>query len=183
MGFKSVFKTVAPFLAQTVQLAAPGPLGNIAAGILTKAAGATVKPEDLENKMAQMAQTDDGLLKLKQAEDEFKLQMTQLGFDSVEKLAELDVQDRDSARKREETVKDNTPKILAYGVMLLAIAISIILISGNSPVMKDTTSAAMAGTVIGYIFNEVKQVFSYYFGSSSGSDRKTELLAKAPAVE
>ena len=49
--------------------------------------------------------------------------------------------------------------------------------------MKDTSSATLVGVVLGYIFSEVKQVFSYYFGSSAGSDRKTELLAEAPAVQ
>ena len=36
----------------------------------------------------------------------------------------------------------------------------------------------------GYVFGEVKQVLSYYFGSTDGSARKTELIAMAaPTVE
>jgi len=37
--------------------------------------------------------------------------------------------------------------------------------------------AAFAGTLIGYLAANAQQVISYYFGSSAGSDRKTELMA------
>ena len=41
----------------------------------------------------------------------------------------------------------------------------------------------MAGAVIGYLSSEAKLILAYYFSSSSGSDRKTELLAQAAGAD
>jgi len=41
----------------------------------------------------------------------------------------------------------------------------------------------MAGTLIGYLSAKADQVLSFFFGSTAGSQRKTELLSKAESVK
>lgn len=43
-------------------------------------------------------------------------------------------------------------------------------------VQADTV---LAGTVIGYLSAKAEQVVAYYFGSTAGSAKKSELLAQA----
>ena len=41
----------------------------------------------------------------------------------------------------------------------------------------------LAGTIIGYVSAKCEQVLAYYFGSTKGSARKTELLAKSSPIQ
>jgi hypothetical protein len=47
----------------------------------------------------------------------------------------------------------------------------------------STIDSVMAGTLIGYLSAKADQVLSFFFGSTAGSQRKTELLSKAEAVK
>ncbi len=38
---------------------------------------------------------------------------------------------------------------------------------------------ALAGALVGYVSAKAEQVIAYYFGSSSGSEQKTEIMGKA----
>jgi hypothetical protein len=62
-------------------------------------------------------------------------------------------------------------------VVAASVALGAAVVTGY--VTKDPTQATLVGTVLGYVFSEAKQVLAYYFGSSAGSDRKTELLASS----
>ena len=46
----------------------------------------------------------------------------------------------------------------------------------------DGVRIVLAGTLVGHLSAKCEQVLAYYFGSSRSSDRKTELLAQAPAI-
>jgi len=184
-GFSAAFKTVAPFLSTTAQMAVPGPLGAMAAGIISKVAGKDVKPSDVPDVMAQMAQTDEGMLKLKQADLDYQARLKQMDINSLDKLEAIHEQDMASARQREVDLaksgsKDNTPKVLTGLIASLAVLVIGMVFSGKAhAVLADGSTAALAGTIVGYVFRDLAQVVSYYFGSSSGSDRKTELLAES----
>jgi len=41
---------------------------------------------------------------------------------------------------------------------------------------------ALAGTLVGYLSAKAEQVLAYYFGSTAGSARKTELLAQSAPI-
>lgn len=43
----------------------------------------------------------------------------------------------------------------------------------------DANELLLVGTVIGYLAANTQQVYSYFFGSSSGSDRKNDMLQAA----
>lgn len=90
----------------------------------------------------------------------------------------LDVEDRISARMRETEVKDKVPSRLAYIIIGSFVCLSAFIIGHPyvSDKTLDTGMIGMIGTIIGYLSAKAEQVSSYYFGSSRGSDHKTEIL-------
>jgi uncharacterized membrane protein YeaQ/YmgE (transglycosylase-associated protein family) len=112
-------------------------------------------------------QGQDGRIELKKQEQE-------QGF----KFAELEFKDRDSARNREVQAKDNTNRILAFVIISAFIGMV-----GATLMGWTKAETVLAGTLIGYLSAKAEQVLAYYFGSTSGSNRKTELLAQAPSIK
>ncbi|SRR6266702_1094032 len=168
---KQVLGVVAPTLGSAVG----GPLGGMAANLLMSALGVDAGTSAPALATAITNATPDQLLAIKKAEQDFTLALAQLDV-SAEQVA---AGDRDSARKREEVVKDHTPAILAYGITLGFFALLTFLTLHDVPATSHDLLVAMAG-VLGTAW---VGCIGYYFGTSSGSDRKTELLAKAsPAV-
>jgi hypothetical protein len=104
--------------------------------------------------------------------------MQEIGFASLKDMESLAASDRDSARKREMTVLDNTPKVLAYLVTGGFFSVLGFMLTNTVPVeSKDVLNLLLGSLGTAWI-----SVISYYYGSTSGSRAKTELLAKAPAI-
>lgn len=179
MGFKSVFKTVAPFLAQTVELAVPGPLGTMAAGVLTKITGSTVKVDQIQDTMAKLAQTPEGLLQLKQAENQYQLAATQLGFDHEDKIAALEAGDKDSARKMQIATGSWVPAALA---VMFTLGFFTLLILMACKMVSVTDNPAMM-LMLGTLTSGVTACIGFFLGSTHGAARATELLAQSPAIK
>lgn len=112
--------------------------------------------------------------KLKQAD----IDLAKLNADHEAAMAATDAADRDSARRREIAVRGWTTPALAWLVVGASVALGAAVVTGY--VTKDPAQATLVGTVLGYVFSEAKQVLAYYFGSSFGSERKTELLSQVP---
>lgn len=173
MDWKAIVGTVAPWIAT----AATGPLGGMAVSAIADALGVSDKTEEAI-KQAITGATPEQMLALKKADQEFAIKMKELGFAEMKDMEALAVQDRDSARKRETSVKDNTNKVLAYIVVLSFVAVVGFTLAGMAK-----AESVLAGTLIGYLSAKAEQVLAYYFGSTSGSKAKTELLAKANPVK
>src|SRR5262249_19065154 len=107
------------------------------------------------------------------------LDLAKINADYAEASAAVAAVDRDSARRREGAVGGWTTPLLAWLVISASIGVSVAVVTGV--VTKDPAHATLVGTVIGSFISEAKQVLAYYFGSSAGSDRKTELLTQAGA--
>src|SRR5882762_1356231 len=161
---KSVLATVAPLLGSAIG----GPFGGLAGTLLAKALG-TTDPKAME---AAITSTDpDILLKLKQADNDFKVQMDTLQI-SEEKLA---FDDTASARAREMAVKDTTPRNLAYIYTLGFFAV----LGGQFAITLmhlhlDPTALRLIDTTTGVLFAMLLGTKEYYFGSSAGSAAKTD---------
>ena len=167
---KSILGSVAP----TIASALGGPLAGVAVGSLSKAvlgdaAAGQAAPDKIEDAVLT-ASNPDVLAKLKQAEDEFQLAMQQHGVD-LEKLAQAD---RDSARQRQMVLKDRTPTVLGYVVVGLTASLEAFVLLHGVPSSIDPV---IVGRILGTLDAALTLVLSYYFGSSAGSDRKTEILA------
>ena len=161
-----------------------GPAGAAIGGLIAAALGTGATPDAVQ---AAIAADPAAALKLAEYESDNKVKLQAMLFAHADnELAaetaaiQADVADRASARSREVQIKDGTPAALAWIIVLASVALGWAVVSGY--VSKDPALAGIVGTVIGYVFSEAKQVLAYYFGSSSGSARKTELLSQAPPV-
>ncbi len=172
---KSIIATVAPLLGTALA----GPLGTTAGVFLAKelgkpdASGAKVPATVAEIEQAVLGGDPQTMLAIHQAEIGFKQHMADLG---VQEDA-LVYADKDSARKREMTLRDWTPASLAWVTVGACVSLGAAVVTGN--VTKDPAIAGQVGVIIGYAFGELKSVMSYYFGSSVGSDKKTDAMTAA----
>lgn len=171
IDIKKVIGTVAPWLATALG----GPLAGQAVSTIANAFGLKpdAKVEDIEQALSAGQLTGDQLVALKAAEQNFQLAMQQAGFADQEKLAAIAEQDRDSARKREIEVKDWTPRLLAFGVTVGFFGVLAYMLTTSLP--PSTHDALLL--LLGALQTAWISIVSYYFGSSSGSEAKTSILA------
>ena len=177
---KQIIGSVAPMLATA--------LGGPLAGMAVKAiAGAVLGPDEVsaaqgnENPIEALKTRVETAIsngvadmsKLKQAEDDFKLKMAELGYKNVTDLAAIDAGDRDSARKREIAVKDHTPQIMAYLVTLGFFGVLGMLFYGGKP---DTGGDVLL-VMLGSLGTAWTARISYFYGSSSSSKTKDATIS------
>lgn len=164
--WKKILGAVAPTLATALG----GPLAGAAVGALSKAV--LNKDDGTEEEISQVVSSGnpETLLKLKEADNTFKLEMQRLGVD----LEALHAKDRDSARQREIAVRDNTPKILASVVVVGFFGVLAYMFKYGVPKEGDEALLILLGA-LGAGFG---MVLSYYFGSSSGSMQKTAIMER-----
>lgn len=187
----NVLEPIAPWLAT----AFGGPMAGAAVSracqalnIVTKADATTdEKVSALDQAISNATLTPEQLVALKQADEQFQVDLQKAGFDHIEKLSALQYQDVADARQRETDLAkyghpDNTARNLAYMVVGSCMGMSFWVLSGRFP-LHDTAAVGLAGTVLGYLISEAKQVGGYYWGSSQGQDKATELLSQAPPVQ
>lgn len=162
----NIVKTVAPSIATAMG----GPLAGMAVRTLSETL--LGKPDGTPEELAEAAKsaTPDQLLALKNAENNFKLEMKKLDVD----LEKISAGDRDSARQMAIQTKDWTPRALAgaitvgfFGVLLY------MLMYGLPPAGGGEAMLVMLGT-LGTAWGAV---ISFYFGSSAGSRAKDEAAA------
>jgi hypothetical protein len=166
---KTVLGTTAPWLAAAIG----GPLGSLALKSIGNILGLENTTTDTIT-AALKGVTPEQELALKQADQDFAYKMQALGFAQVKDLAAIDASDRANARERELGVKDHTNRNLAYFFTTGYFAtIAVVLYNGIPDGSKEVVF-----TLIGMLSSILVSVISYYFGSSSGSEKKTELLAE-----
>lgn len=166
-NWKDILGAVAPTLATVLG----GPLAGAAVGALSKAL--LGKDDGTEEELAPLiAQANpETLLKIKEAEAALKLGLANAGV----KLEEIAGADRASARDREVKTGDKTTKILAYAYTIGYFAIfATMMKTGVDPQMLNIVMV-----LLGVLTAAQGQIMNYYFGSSSGSAQKNELLGKA----
>jgi len=157
-----------------------GPVGagvTAAAALVAHALG--TPPGDAAAAAAALASDPDAALKLARVESAERLQLARLAAAQEEhRLAsethelEIAAQDRDSARRREEAVRDSTTRVLAYAIVGGFLAMCGAVLLGWAKV-----DSVMVGTLVGYLSAKAEQVASYYFGSSASSRAKDSAIA------
>ena len=169
MDLLKIVGAVAPSLATAIG----GPLGGMAMKVVAEVLGLPADSSEKDVSKAMAAATPDQLLALKKADQDFAVRMRELDID-LEKIA---ASDRDSARRREAQVRDWMPRVLAFVVVAGFMATVFLVLLGYVDGMKDPLMATTVGTLIGFVSAKAEQVIAYYFGSSSSSQQKTQLLA------
>lgn len=161
MNWKDIVKKVAPTLGTAIG----GPFGGIAAKfIASKFLGKDDATED-EIADAIIGSSPEQLVKLRELDSQFKLEMRRLGI----REDELAVEDRKSAR---ELARGNmVPHIVlsaiytaAYGAVLYAF------VTGGVDIAEDTRPEL--NIVLGVLTAAQTQIMNFWFGSSSGSKHK-----------
>lgn len=164
---KKIIGTVAPALAGALG----GPLANSAVSMLSQVIlGKTGGTEQELAEVLAGGMKPETLLAIKQAEQNFKIEMRRMDTEDYK----TEVTDRDSARNREVSLRDKITPTLAIMIIGGFLGMSMGVLFG-----KLGAESTLAGTVIGYLSAKAEQVASYYFGSSSGSARKTAVIEKA----
>lgn len=167
--WKDTLETIAPGLATALG----GPVAGLAVTAVENVFGLSPgsgTPDTMATALNQA--TPDQLLALKKADNDFQVQMKQLDIN----LEDISEKDRDSARNREVQTKDHSNSILGAVIILgFLIAVGFVL-SGQVMGLKDANTAALIGTLIGYISAKADQVVSYYFGSSRTSANKDDTI-------
>lgn len=157
--------------APTLATALGGPLAGTVAKLVVSGLGMTEQSAPKEVAAAVVSAAPDQIAALKKVEFDFKAQMRQLDI-TEEQLSFDDIKD---ARARQVQVKDWTPPVLGLFVTggffgLLGLMAFHDLPPGNTQILNIMLGSLGAGFT---------GVLSYYFGSSRGSDKKTELLANS----
>jgi len=96
-------------------------------------------------------------------------------LEAFNKAEEIAANDRNSARQREMTVRDWTPKILAYGITLGFFGILAFMLEEEMPERGHDVLLVMLGS-LGTAWTGI---VSYYFGSSAGSANKDRIVERS----
>ena len=163
MSWQKMVANIAPVLASAV---AP-PFGALAAAAVKGALNLGEEAGDKEIERAIIAASPADLQKLREKDMEYSLRLEELQVTKEQ----ISATDRASARDREAKTGDKTTKILAFIIVISGLAMVAFTLAGFFFFVS-----ALAGALIGYIISEMKQVTGYYFGSSSGSALKTNLM-------
>lgn len=154
-------------IAPTIATALGGPLAGMAVSAIAKAVG--VDEDKVQDLISSNKMTPEQIAQVKIAEIELKKQENELGL-NFEALA---VDDRKSAREMQAATRSIVPPALAGAITLGFFGILSMLlfgkVDGNNPtilMMLGSLSTAWTG------------IIAYYFGSSAGSQAKTEMLSK-----
>ena len=162
---KSVIATVAP----TLGVALGGPLGGLAGQVIAAAVGGgdSKKVED-----ALLTQNPETLLALRKAEQDFNLQLEQLGVER-ERIA---MADRASAREMAKV--DMKPQMWLSGLFVGGYFGLLALMMTGSIEITGVAKDQMP-LLLGVLTAGIPVILQFWFGTSSGSQLKSHLLAQA----
>jgi hypothetical protein len=155
-------------IAPTIATAMGGPLAGMAVSAISKAIG--VDEKDVGDLINNNKLTADQIAQVKLAEIELQKQAQDLGLN----FEELAVSDRKSAREMQVATRSWVPPLLAASVTIGFFAILGGMMFGRMSVADNTALTMMLGS-LGTAWTGI---IAYYFGSSAGSQAKTEMLGK-----
>ena len=164
--WRKVIAAVAPGLATA--------LGGPLAGVATQALSTALlnKGDGTEQELATAVLTGgtEALAAIKKADNDFTVRLRELDID----LERVHQTDRASARDRQAKTGDWTPSILAGAIMAGFFTVLWELMHGAIPESGRDALLVMLGSLA----TAFASVVAYYYGSSSGSAKKTSALER-----
>lgn len=156
-------------LAPTIATALGGPFAGLAVKTAERALGVG-QGDGSDGAIKAAVATGDPTIyaQMQQAEIEFRQHLEDLGIER-ERLAYADTA---SARKMQTQTKSRLVPLLAILAVIGSMGFAGAVLMGYARV-----DGALAGTLVGWVMNDAKQVFAFYFGSSAGSKSKDETVA------
>ena len=154
-------------IAPTIATALGGPLAGMAVSAISKAIG--VDPEKVGDLISSNKLSADQIAQVKIAEIELQKQAQELGLN----FEKLEVEDRKSARDMQSITKSIMPPLLAGAVTIGFFSIMVMMFFNK---IDDSNPAILM--MLGSLGTAWTGIIAYYFGSSAGSQAKTDLLSK-----
>lgn len=169
MDWKDTLKSLAP----TVASALLGPLGGVAVSAIGSIFGMDNATTDQIKKVITEGQlTPEQVTAIKQLELQYQENEKERGF----RYAELAYKDRDSARQANVSGGTQKPLFwLSLALLTLCLGAEVAVLFYGYPA---DTPELIVGRVLGLMDSVTILVLSYWYGSSTGSHQKTELLSK-----
>lgn len=173
-----LLKTFGPLLgsvAPSIATALGGPLAGMATKALSQALLGNEDGSEDDLQVALRAASPEQLAAVKKIDADFKVQMKSLDID----LEALAVDDRKSARDMQKEVKDWIPRALAISVTLGYFGIIAYVLAFGLPLNGSEVLLMLLGTLsAGWT-----GIMAFYFGSSSGSQKKDAMIYNSTPKE
>lgn len=177
MANLSFIKKSLPWLGAIAGIVVPGaaPLIGIASSILGAKLGQAVTPtaDGIANVLETALGTPAQHAALLDAEHAFQQAMQQMNYQHESDMEAIAERDRESARTMQVQTKSWIPGFLAVGVTIGFFGLLALIVFRPPP----AASAAMLNIMLGALATAWVAIVMFYFGSSAGSARKTELLS------
>jgi len=152
-------------LAPTIATCLGGPLAGMAVTAVSKALG--IAPEEVQNVISSGKLDAAQVAAIQMAELELKKQAQSMNLDFAKLIAE----DKKSARDMQIATKSWLPSVLAVLIIGGFGTVTALKVMGYAvaadPTVQDLLTTLRDGVIL---------VLSFYFGSSSGSQAKDQLL-------
>ena len=159
-------------IAPSIATALGGPLAGLAVTAISKALG--IDEKDVQKTIETGKLSAEQMMSLKQAEIELQAKAQELGL-NFEKLA---VDDRKSAREMQMSTKSFVPALLSILVVCAWALIQYFLLTHVIAQEMRELVARVLGTLDGALM----LVLSFYFGGSSDSQNKDDLLHRSSPI-
>lgn len=158
-------------IAPTIGTVLGGPLGGLAGAALASVFGVENTPDAIE--AAVQNASPEQMIALRNADNDFKVKMAELGFKSVADLEKIAADDRANARSREIATNDIAPRLIAAVFIVGWFAIQWYLLSHVIPAeMREIIMRTLGTLDMG-----LGLILGYYYGSSAGSAEKSKTIA------
>ena len=153
-----LIKNVIGAVAPTLGTALGGPMGGMAANMISEVLGCDPEPKKIQKAIEQA--TPEQLAELKKVETEFDIKMKELDVDLFA-LETADIQDA-----RGKFSKDWTARII--GIVVVGGFMGYIFLVTLQP--PEQNSEALINLVLGYLGGLASAIISFYFGASHKQD-------------
>ena len=173
-----LLKTFGPLIgsvAPTIATALGGPVAGMAVKAISGALFGHDSATEDEIRTVLANPTGDQLAALKKIDADFKVQMKSLDID-LERIA---AGDRASARDMQKETKDWIPRALAVSVTVGFFAILLYMLVYGLP----TTGNEALLLLLGALQTAWGGIIAFYFGSSSGSQKKDQMIYNSKPLE
>lgn len=174
MDFLSLIKTVAPWIGTTIG----GPLGGLAIGAACSALGLSENTESAL-KQAVSGATPEQLKLLKDADNDFALEMQKLGYNQIKDLEVISADDRKDARSLLVQIRSWVPAALSVVITLGFFLLLLGMMTDNLNI-KDSQALLI---LLGSLATAFAQVMNFWFGTTSNSSRKDDIIAQAQPIK
>lgn len=154
-----------------------GPAGAAVGSLVATALGTDATPDAVSTALLG---DPDAAVKLKELEVNSRVQLQQLAVSAEQNRLQAaaaqyaaEAADRDSARKlAAQQPKDWVRPSITVLLLLGAGGIVFFVFSGMADtLLRDATASLTIGTIVGYWFNELKQVLAFWFGTTVETQR------------